>query len=150
MVIVILPSHWDKVRTIMTTPGVALITTATVLAETNGFAAILNQKQLTSYAGYDVKLNESGNFKGKTKISKQGNAHIRRVLHFPAQTAIVYIKPIHVFFERVNATKSKPMIASVAVQRKLLCLIYAIWKSEKAFDPNYEINKHHQEMKEVG
>lgn len=141
---------WDRVCTIRTIPGVALITTATVLAETNGFAAILNQKQLTSYAGLDVKLNESGKFKGKSKISKQGNAHIRRVLHFPAQTAIVHNKPIHVFFERVNATKIKPMIASVGVQRKLLCMIFAIWKSNKSFDPNYEINKYGEMMKEVG
>lgn len=132
---------YEKFKNVITIPGVALITAATVIAETNGFAAILNQKQLTSYAGYDVKFNESGKFKGKTKISKQGNAHIRRVLHFPAQTAITYNKPLSEFYERVNEQKEKPMIAGVAVQRKLLCLIYTLWKTDQIFDPNYEINK---------
>ncbi len=132
---------YKKFKNIITIPGVAMITAATIIGETNGFAAILNQKQLTSYAGYDVKFNESGKFKGKTKISKQGNAHIRRVLHFPAQTAIMHNKPLSRFYERVNQQKEKPMIAGVAVQRKLLCLIYNLWKTNQVFDPNYEANK---------
>ncbi len=101
---------YKKYKNIKTIPGVSMITAATVIGETNGFAAILNQKQLTSYAGYDVKLNESGKYKGKSKISKQGNAHIGRVLHFPAQTAITYNKPLSKFFEGINQRKDKRMI----------------------------------------
>lgn len=138
---------YKKFKNVITIPGVALITAATVIGETNGFSAILNQKQLTSYAGYDVKFNESGKFKGKTKISKQGNAHIRRILHFPAQTAITYNKPLSEFYERVNEQKEKSMIAGVAVQRKLLCLIYTLWKTDQVFDPCYEINKHSNNKK---
>jgi len=37
-----------------------------------------NQRQLVSFAGYDVIENSSGKHRGKTKISKKGNAHIRR------------------------------------------------------------------------
>ena len=133
----------EKIKKVITIPGVGIITVATILAETNGFSAILNQKQLTSYAGYDVKFNESGKFKGRTKISKQGNAHIRRVLHFPAQTAIIHNAPLSTFYQRVNANKIKPMIGGVAVQRKLLCLIYAIWKTDQVFNPNHEMQKIH-------
>lgn len=138
-----LHKNFQRVTTI---PGVAFVTLATILAETDGFAAIKNQKQLTSYAGYDVKLMESGKYKGKSKISKQGNAHIRRVLHFPALTAIRYNISLSVFYGRVNDKKSKPMIAGVAVQRKLLCLIYAIWKSGDVYDPKYEANKQKSRM----
>jgi transposase len=139
-----------KLNIVLTIKGVGFICATTVIAETNGFAAILNQKQLTSYAGYDVKLRESGKYKGRSKISKQGNAHIRRIMHFPAQSAITYNKPLSGFYKRVNAKKHKAMIAGVAVQRKLLCMIYSIWKSEKAYDPNYEINRCHAEIIKVG
>jgi transposase len=139
-----------KLNIILTIKGVGLICATTVIAETNGFAAILNQKQLTSYAGYDVKLRESGKYKGRSKISKQGNAHIRRIMHFPAQSAITYNKPLAAFYKRVNEKKHKAMIAGVGVQRKLLCMIYSIWKSEKAYDPNYEINRQHTELIKVG
>ncbi len=138
---------FKKYKNIITIPGVSMITAATVIAETNGFAAILNQKQLTSYAGYDVKLNESGKYKGRSKISKQGNAHIRRVLHFPAQTAIIYNKPLSSFFEGLNQRKERAMIGGVAVQRKLLCLIYTLWKTDEVFDPYYEINKYSKNQK---
>ncbi len=141
---------YNKYKKLTTIPGVAMTTFATVIGETNGFAAILNQKQLTSYAGYDVKLNESGKFKGKTKISKQGNAHIRRVLHFPAQTAIQHNDPLSTFFKRIDQHKERPMIGSVAVQRKLLCLMYTLWKTDQEFDPNYEANKRSKNYKKVG
>lgn len=62
----------------------------TVIAETNGFALIKNQRQLVSYAGYDVVENQSGKRAGKTKISKKGNSHIRRILHMPALNAVRY------------------------------------------------------------
>lgn len=65
-----------KLNIVLTIKGDGFICATTVIAETNGFAAILNQKQLTSYAGYDVKLRESGKYSGRSKISKQGNAHI--------------------------------------------------------------------------
>lgn len=42
---------------ICTIPGVAKLTAATVLAETNGFELIRNKRQLTSYAGLDVREN---------------------------------------------------------------------------------------------
>ncbi|HMR17948.1 MAG TPA: transposase [Sphingobacterium sp.] len=44
---------------------------AYILAETNAFALVKNANQLVSYAGLDIKLNQSGLKEGKTKISKQ-------------------------------------------------------------------------------
>ena len=66
--------------------GVGLMTFAVVASETNGFALFKNQRQLVCYAGYDVVENQSGNKAGKTKISKKGNAHIRRILHMASLT----------------------------------------------------------------
>lgn len=141
---------YDKYQNLISIPGVSLITASTIIAETNGFASFKNLKQLTSYAGLDVKLKESGVYKGKSRISKQGNAHIRRVLHFPAQTAIIHNKPLSVFYKRVNDKKEKAMIAGVGVQRKLLCLMYTLWKNDTTFNPYYEIDKFHKLEKKVG
>ncbi len=40
--------------------GVGLMAFAVVVAETDGFALINNQRQLASYAGYDIVENQSG------------------------------------------------------------------------------------------
>ena len=131
----------EKIAYLKSIPGVSFISAATVIAETLGFAQFENAKQLTSYAGYDVVLRESGNYQGKTRISKKGNKHIRAVLHMPSMTAIRVNPSLKPFYERLKPSKQKPLIALVAVQRKLLLLMYSLWKNETNYDPEYEIKK---------
>lgn len=84
-----------------------------------------------SYAGLDVVEKQSGtSVKGRTRISKRGNSHIRRVLHFPALSAVKYASPIKSFYERVNQNKASKLVGAIAVQRKLLILMYTIWKND--------------------
>ena len=90
---------------LLSIPGVGAITAATIVAETNGFAAIKNMKQLTSYAGLDVRINESGKWKGKSTISKRGNSHIRKALFFPAISHKTHDKTAGKFYERIKAKK---------------------------------------------
>jgi transposase len=128
----------DKISNITTIKGVGLLTAATIIAETNGFALFTNQKQLTSYAGYDVVEHQSGKRSGKTKISKQGNSHIRRILHMPAFNAVSKNMPVcKALYERLTAKGKEKMVAYVAVQKKLLILIYTLWKKEEAWQPGY-------------
>lgn len=120
--------------------GLGLISVATVVAETGGFTLFKNAKQLTSYAGYDVIENQSGKRVGKTKISKQGNSHIRRVLFMPAFNMVRHdVGNFKNVFLRILKRTGIKMIAYVAIQRKLLCLIFALWKHDKPFDPQYHM-----------
>lgn len=125
-------------------PGISFISAATVIGETLGFESISSAKQLTSFAGYDVILRESGNFKGKTRISKKGNSHIRAVLHMPSMTCVRCNPTLKQFYRRLKPQKAKPIVALVAVQRKLLILMYTLWKNEAYYDAEYE-NKKQQE-----
>jgi transposase len=78
-----------KIDTITTIPGVGKLTAVIVLAETNGFELIKNKKQLVSYSGLDVRLKDSGtSVKGKPKISKKGNRHLRKAMYMPALAAM--------------------------------------------------------------
>jgi transposase len=118
--------------------GVGTLTVATVVAEANGFNLIKNIPQLISYAGYDVVEDQSGKRTGKTKISKKGNAHIRRILHMPALNMMTYkVGAMPALFERTLDKHGIKMKSYVALQRKLLVLIYTLWKNNKAFDENY-------------
>ena len=125
----------------MSAPGISFITAITVVAETSGFALINSGKQLTSYAGYDVVLRDSGNFNGQTRISKKGNKHIRAVLHMPSMAAIRFNPTMKVFYQRLKPKKVKPIVALVAVQRKMLILMYTLWTNEENYDGEYEQKK---------
>lgn len=130
------PILMEKVKNVCSIKGIGLITAITVIAETNGFALIQNKAQLVSYAGYDVVKNESGtSLKGKTRISKKGNSHLRRALHLPALTTVRFVPEMKDLYERVfDRTKIK-LKGYVAVQRKLLVLIYTLFKNNIAYDP---------------
>lgn len=127
----------DKYEKITRIKGLALLSFAVVVAETNGFELFNSRSQLTSYAGYDVVENQSGGKRGKTRMSKKGNTHIRRILHMPAFNVVKYEPSFNVFFNRVLDNTNMKMKAYVAVQRRLLTLMYTLWKSNAAFDPNY-------------
>ncbi len=130
-----------KIGFMMSIPGVSFISAATVIGETLGFESIMNAKQLASYAGYDVVLRESGNFKGKTRISKKGNSHIRAVLHMPSMTCVRCNPTLKQFYNRLKPNKAKPLVALIAVQRKLLILMYTLWKNEEVYDAGFETKK---------
>jgi hypothetical protein len=128
----------QKVEFLCSIKGVGELTAATIIAETNGFALFENQKQLESYAGYDVIENQSGEHVGKTKISKRGNSHIRRILYMPALNVVTYqVKPFIDLYERVYPKTNLKMKGYVAVQRKLLVMLYTLYKKNEKFDPEY-------------
>jgi transposase len=131
-----------KVDKIVEIKGVSTITVATIIAETNCFEEFSNQRQLVSYAGYDIIENQSGKHIGKTKISKKGNAHIRRILYMPSFNVVAYKEPVFVNLYELVFEKTKiKMKGYVAVQRKLLCLIYTLWKKNEKYNRNFK-NEH--------
>ncbi|OAV64257.1 Transposase IS116/IS110/IS902 family protein [Bacteroidales bacterium Barb4] len=110
----------------------------TVLCETNGFRLFNNIRQAVSYAGLDAVHKESGKFKGKTRISKKGNAAIRQCLFMPALSATNHNKNMQVFYTRiVEKNPQAKRKAIVACMRKLLTLVFVLWKKEEEYDENH-------------
>jgi transposase len=136
----------EKVNKIKTIKGVGILTIATLLAETNGFILFENAKQLVSYAGYDVVENQSGKHNGKTKISKKGNSRIRRCLFMPALSVVTHKqKPFLLLYKRTFGQHHIKMKSYVAVQKRLLTTIFALWKRNENFDENHNSKSKEQE-----
>lgn len=126
------------IELICSIPGIGSLTAAIVLAETNGFELIRNKAQLASYAGLDIKEKQSGtSVKGKPRISKKGNKYLRKAMHLPALAAIRHDDRFKAVFARLVSKHGIKMKAVVAVQRKLLEMVYTIYKTNTAFDKNY-------------
>lgn len=126
------------IETLTSIPGVGLLTAVTVLAETNGFELVRNKRQLTSYAGLDVREKQSGtSIKGKPRISKRGNRYLRKAMHLPALAAIRLDEHFKGIFVRLVSRHGIKMKAVVAVQRKLLELMYTLYKTNTHYDKNF-------------
>lgn len=130
----------ERARKVATIKGVQLLTVLHVLCETNGFFLSGNLRQAVSYAGLDVSEYSSGTIRGKSSISKRGNSHIRQLLYMPAMVAANRTDtPIADLANRVK--KRNPhskKIGIIAAERKLLILIYTLWKKNE----EYDIEKH--------
>lgn len=139
----------EKVENICKIKGLGILTVAVIIAETNGFILFKNGPQLVSYSGYDVIENESGDHKGKTKMSKKGNSRIRRALFMPAFNMVKYKQtPFIDLYKRTFEKHGLKMKSYVAIQKKLLILIYALWKNNTAYDIDYK-NKYTRELEQV-
>lgn len=128
---------YEKVQKIEKIKGLGILTIIVVIAETDGFSQIQNIRQLVSYVGLDIRLNESGRFKGKTTISKRGNSHIRSALYMPALNASNYNVALSKYYERIAERQVKKKMAVIAVARKLLILIYTLWRNETEYIENF-------------
>ena len=127
-----------KIDLITSISGVGSLTAVIAIAETNGFDLIRSKKQLVSFAGMDVVGKDSGtSVKGKPRISKKGNRHLRKAMHMPALTAIRNDERFKAIFVRLVSKHGIKMKAAVAVQRKILEMIYTVWKTDKLYDKEY-------------
>lgn len=132
---------YDKIASLNTIPGISFITIVCILAETNAFSLVDNAKQLVSYAGLDIQHNQSGLREGKTRISKKGNSFIRNALYMPALCASKHNPTMKEFYNQLSERKPAKKIGITAVARKLLILLYILWKNNTEFDPLYEQQK---------
>ncbi len=136
-----------KIQYMLSIPGIGMITAATITGETNGFTLIKNKRQLVSYTGYDIIRKDSGtSVHSKPRISKRGNKHIRKAMYFPALTSIMFNEKSKNDFKRMVQKHGIRMKAAVAIQRKLLVVMYTLWKKEENFNPDYNCKL----QKEIG
>ncbi len=113
--------------------------TATVLlGEIERLRTYRQSDEVVAYAGLNPKERQSGtSIKGKTCLSKTGNARVRKALYLPAINAIKYnpiIKRLAVRLEQRGLCK---MAIIGAAMRKLLQLAFGVLKTGKPFDENH-------------
>ncbi len=77
--------HYRLLRTI---PGVGPINALTILAEAGDLRRFAHHRQFLKCCGLDLSTQQSGQFRGQTKLSKFGNARLRRAFWMAGQIAI--------------------------------------------------------------
>jgi transposase len=69
-------------------PGIGPINAMTILAEAGDLRRFRHHRQFLKFCGLDLATYQSGQFRGQTKLSKFGNARLRRTFWVAAQVAI--------------------------------------------------------------
>ena len=115
--------------------GIGKVSAVQILAELMLLPADMTDRQWVAHAGIDPRLVQSGtSIHLQSRISKAGNHYLRAALYLPAVTASRFEPAVMVFRARLAARGKRPKQIHVAVMRKLLHAIHAMFRYELPFD----------------
>jgi transposase len=118
--------------------GVGTQTASTVLAELPALDRVPSAQAAAAYCGLAPREFRSGSsVRGRTRLSKSGNARLRRALYLPTLTAIRFNPLLKALFTRLVAAGKPKMQAVGACMRKLVMICYGVLKNRKPFDPDW-------------
>jgi transposase len=119
---------------LISVPGIATHSAIQLLPELLVLPETMTVRQWVAHAGLDPRAHQSGTSVDKpARISKVGNAHIRRALYMPALVAVQHNRHVRAFHEKLVARGKTPLQAYVAVMRKLLHAIYGMLTTRTTF-----------------
>lgn len=116
------------------TRGLGVRSSIQMLSELAVLDQSMSLKQIVAYAGLDPRHHQSGTIERPTRISKVGNPRLRAILYMMAMTAIRHEPGAKAFYTRLVSRGKEPMVARVAVMRKLLHGIWIVLQRRVAFD----------------
>lgn len=125
-------------KLLISIPGIGQLTAARLLGEICDILDFEDAGQLAAYAGLTPRNVFSGtSVHKKSRLSKTGNANLRRALYMSAISAKRWNPIIARFCTRLEQNGLRPMEVIAAAMRKLLHLAYGILKSGRPFDPDF-------------
>ena len=89
-----------------------------------------NAKQVSAFLGLIPKQQESGLFKGRSRLAKTGNSSIRAKLYMAAVVATQYNPDIKDQYERLQSNGKCKMQALCACMRKLVQICFGVIKHQ--------------------
>lgn len=119
-------------------PGVGMNTACRFIAEIGDMGRFNHYSQITSYAGLDPIIYQSGQYSGKhLPISKKGNKRLRLVLFIMARSMTRSFLPdnhIQYFYQKKKAQPNCcKKVALVACANKLIKIIYQMNKKNETY-----------------
>jgi len=124
-------------------PGIGPINALTILAEAGDLRRFGHHRQFLKFCGMDLATIQSGTFRGQTKLSKYGNARMRRTLWMAGQVAILQrANSFRDKFERYIAKDRQNTHlrrkAYTAIAAKMARTVHGIIKHGEPYRPFFE------------
>ena len=124
-------------------PGIGPINAMTILAEAGDLRRFGHHRQFLKFCGLDLATHQSGQFRGRTMLSKFGNARLRRAFWMAAQVAIRQCDNSfrakyerYIARDRDNADLKRK--ALTAITAKMARTVHAVIKSGSDYRPFFE------------
>jgi transposase len=121
-------------------PGIGPIHALTILAEAGDLRRFDHYRQFLSFCGFNLATHQSGQFRGQSKLSKYGNARLRKAFWMAGQVAIRqrennFRDKYRRYIRRDPDDRDLKRKALTAVAAKVARVAYAIIKHETDYRP---------------
>ncbi len=123
-------------RRLMTVPGVGAITALAFMATIDDPQRFRRSTDVGAFLGLTPRRYQSGEIDRSGRISKCGDADMRRLLVSAAATLITQVRrfsPLKSWAVRLSGRKGFKK-AAVAAARKIAVILHAIWRDETEFN----------------
>jgi len=124
-----------KVTLLTSIKGIGPLTAYRILAYLPDLNQFNNAKQLAAFVGVSPKQKQSGQFVGKTCLSKFGHARLRNAFYMPALVAKNHNQALRPFTQRLENNGLAPKAIVGAMMRKLVHIVFGVLKSNSPFNP---------------
>ncbi len=121
-------------------PGIGPVIALNVIAEAGDLKRFSHEKQFLKFCGFDLSTSQSGQYKGKSRISKRGNRRLRSVFWQAAKTAAhmkqnTFQKKFASYIARDKLNKDLRRKAYTATAIKMARVAYALVVKENYYRP---------------
>lgn len=99
-------------------------------------------RQAVAFVGLSPRHRQSGDsVRGKARLCKVGHARLRKILYFPAMSAMRYNPAAKAIAERLKASGKTGKVVIGAIMRKMIHWMFGVLKSGRPFDPKLALAK---------
>jgi transposase len=131
---------------VVTIAGIGVATAAVLIAQSGDLQRFASADHFVGYFGVFPEENTSGVDKygkpvppGTMRMSPKGNDLVRSYLWNAARAALVHNPVIAALYQRLKAKGKRGDVALGQCMRKLLHLVYAVWKTDRPFDAQHGV-----------
>lgn len=128
-----------QVEILKSMPGIGSYSGLMIFSEIGDIRRFNSAKKLTSFAGLNPRVYQSGNKCITGHISKQGNKNLRWILTQCAHVAVMHDSNLARIYHRIRKTRGNK-IAIVTIARKMLCYIFTMLQNNVKYH-NLQIYK---------
>ena len=132
--------HFTKLQTL---PGIGAVMALTILAEAGDLRRFGHYRQFLKYCGLDLCNTQSGQRRGKEKLSKRGNKRLRMVFWMAALRAVhmrenAFRDKYERYLADDPASADRKRKALTAVAAKMARVAYAVIKNDTDYQRFFE------------
>ncbi|WP_419959370.1 IS110 family transposase [Psychrobacillus sp. BM2] len=132
---------------LLTVPGIGLVTAAEIYCEMGDLSHYTNAGQLIKKAGTNPVIKQSGPGGGYFgRISKQGNANLRRAIYTAGRCLARHNEALKPFCIRLKEKGKKAGKINIAMGNKFIKIAFAMLKNQKPFEWDDPEFKYEQEI----